>query len=98
MNINISKDIIMEQNNEKELEQAKENLKLMLESQANVKYDDWDNVIIQLMNGDTAVLNTRMMRQDLEAIGKLHGQSRADIFELLVNAMETEIANKKDSE
>ena len=29
----------MEQNNEKELEQAKENLKLMLESQANVKYD-----------------------------------------------------------
>jgi len=87
----------MEQNNEKELEQAKENLKLMLEAQKNIKYEDWDNIIIQLMDGDKAVLNTRMMRQDLEAIGNLHNQSRADIFELLVAAMETEIANKEGS-
>lgn len=96
VNINIPKDIIMEQNNEQELEQAKENLKLMLEAQANVKYEDWDNIIIQIMDGDKAVLNTRIMRQDLDAIGSLHNQPRAEILELLVQAMENEIAAKKE--
>jgi hypothetical protein len=87
----------MEQNNEKELEQAKENLKLMLEAQANTKYEDWDNIIIQIMDGDKPVLNSRTMRQDLEAIGKLHNQSRGEIFELLVQAMENELAAKKEN-
>jgi len=88
----------MEQNNEKELEQAKENLKLMLEAQANTKYEDWDNIIIQIMDGDKPVLNSRMMRQDLEAIGNLHNQPRGEIFELLVQAMENEIAAKKENQ
>ena len=82
----------MEQNS-KELEQAKENLKLMLESQDNKAYSDWDNVIIQVMNGDKPVLNSRMMRQDMEALGVLHGQSRGDLMDMLVTAMEDEIKN-----
>jgi len=87
----------MEQNN-KELEQAKENLKLMLESQDNKKYSDWDNVIIQVMNGDKPVLNSRMMRQDMEALGVLHGQSRGELMDMLVTAMEEEIKNQDSKE
>ena len=87
----------MEQNN-KELEQAKENLKLMLESQDNKSYSDWDNVIIQVMNGDKPVLNSRMMRQDMEALGVLHGQSRGDLMDMLVTAMEDEIKNRDSKE
>jgi hypothetical protein len=87
----------MEQNN-KELEQAKENLKLMLESQDNKTYSDWDNVIIQVMNGDKPVLNSRMMRQDMEALGVLHGQSRGDLMDMLVTAMEDEIKNADSKE
>ena len=87
----------MEQN-EKELEQAKENLKLMLEAQGNTTYSDWDNVIIQVMKGDKPVLNSRMMRQDMEALGALHGQSRGDLFEMLVAAMEQEIENADTKE
>lgn len=87
----------MEQNN-KELEQAKENLKLMLETQDNKSYADWDNVIIQVMNGDKPVLNSRMMRQDMEALGVLHGQSRGDLMDMLVTAMEDEIKNADSKE
>jgi hypothetical protein len=87
----------MEQNN-KELEQAKENLKLMLETQDNKKYSDWDNVIIQVMNGDKPVLNSRMMRQDLEALGDLQGQCRGDLMDMLVTAMEDEIKNADSKE
>ena len=87
----------MEQNN-KELEQAKENLKLMLEAQDNKSYADWDNVIIQVMNGDKPVLNSRMMRQDMEALGVLHGQSRGDLMDMLVTAMEDEIKNADSKE
>jgi len=87
----------MEQPNEKELEQAKENLKLMLEAQANVKYEDWDNVIVQLMNGDEAVINSRIMRQDIEALANLHAQERKDIIDMLITAMENEVAAKKEN-
>jgi hypothetical protein len=87
----------MEQNN-KELEQAKENLKLMLELQGNKTYTDWDNVIIQVMNGDKPVLNSRMMRQDIETLGALHGQSRGDLMDMLVTAMEEEIKNADSKE
>ena len=87
----------MEQNN-KELEQAKENLKLMLETQDNKSYADWDNVIIQVMNGDKPVLNSRMMRQDMEALGVLHSQSRGDLMDMLVTAMEDEIKNRDSKE
>ena len=87
----------MEQNN-KELEQAKENLKLMLETQGNKTYADWDNVIIQIMDGDRPVLNSRMMRQDVEVLGEMHGQSRGDLLDMLVTAMEDEIKNADSKE
>jgi hypothetical protein len=87
----------MEQN-EKELEQAKENLKLMLEASANKTYPDWDNVIIQIMDGDKPVLNSRMMRQDMEVLGEMHGQTRGDLMDMLVTAMEEEIKNQDSKE
>lgn len=87
----------MEQNS-KELEQAKENLKLMLETQGNKTYADWDNVIIQIMDGDRPVLNSRMMRQDVEVLGEMHGQSRGDLLDMLVTAMEDEIKNQESKE
>lgn len=83
---------------EKELEQAKENLKLMLEAQGNKTYVDWDNIIIQVMNGDKPVLNSRMMRQDMEVLSTLHNQSRGDLFDMLVTAMEDEIKNQDSKE
>lgn len=83
---------------EKELEQAKENLKLMLETQGNKTYVDWDNVIIQVMNGDKPVLNSRMMRQDMEVLSTLHNQSRGDLMDMLVTAMEDEIKNQDSKE
>jgi hypothetical protein len=60
----------------------------------NKKYEDWDSIIVQLNNGDDGVLNIRMMRQDIEAMSEDHGQERGHIMEMMVQAMEEQIAAK----
>ena len=60
----------------------------------NKTYPDWDNIIIQLNQGDSAILNIRMMRQDMEAMSKDHGQERKDIMEMMVQAIEEQIRHK----
>jgi len=77
-----------------ELDQARDNLKEMLREGSNKKYKDWDSIIIQLMNEDKGVINSRIMRQDIEAMANLHAQDRKDIVDLLISAMEDELANK----
>lgn len=65
---------------------AKEELKKF----ENKVYEDYDSIVIQLNKGDESIGNIKMMRQDLEAMMSLHGQSRQDILELLVQTIETE--------
>lgn len=62
----------------------------------NKKYEDWDSVIIQLNNGENSVLNIRMMRQDLEAMSEDHGTGRGHVMEMMVQAMEEQLAEKSN--
>lgn len=55
---------------------------------SNRQYEDWDSIIIQLNNGDTAGGNIRMMRQDLEVMAENHGTSRGEVMEMMVQALE----------
>jgi hypothetical protein len=59
----------------------------------NKTYPDWDNVVIQINQGDKSVLNLRMMRQDLDAMMELHGVDREYVLGLMLAALEDEIAN-----
>lgn len=54
----------------------------------NKTYTDWDSIIIQLNNGDTAGGNIRMMRQDLEVMAETHGTTRGEVMEMMVQALE----------
>jgi len=68
-------------------------------SMENKKYTDYDSIIIQLNNGDECIGNIKMMRQDIEALKNLQGQSRADIIELMISTIETESPKlKQDAE
>ena len=65
----------------------------------NKTYTDYDSIIIQLNLGDESVGNIKMMRQDVEAMLFLHGQSRGEILELMVQTIESESPKlKKDAE
>lgn len=64
----------------------------------NTVYEDYDSVVIQLNKGDVSKGNIKMMRQDIEAMMSLHGQTRQDILELLMQTLESESPeNKKDA-
>jgi len=61
-------------------------------------YEDYDSIIIQLNKGENVKGNIKMMRQDLDAMMNLHGQTRQDILELLIQTLESESTeNKKDA-
>ena len=62
----------------------------------NKKYEDWDSIIIQLNSGENSVLNIRMMRQDLEAMSEDHGTGRGHVMEMMVQAMEEQLAEKSN--
>lgn len=65
----------------------------------NKKYTDYDSIIIQLNNGDKCIGNIKMMRQDIEALNSLQGQSRANVIELMISTIESESPKlKKDAE
>lgn len=87
----------MEQN-EQNLEEAKKALQEIQEDLKAKTYPDWDSMIIQLNQGDEVVLNIRMMRQDMDAMGVLHGQDRKDFMELMVSTMEDQINNPTQPE
>jgi hypothetical protein len=55
---------------------------------SNQQFEDWDSIIIQLNNGETAGGNIRMMRQDLEAMAVNHGTTRGEVMEMMVQALE----------
>lgn len=59
----------------------------------NKTYPDWDNIIIQVNQGDESVLNLRMMRQDLDAMMSNEGVDREYVLGLMLAALEEQIAN-----
>lgn len=67
-----------------------------MENIENKVYPDWDNIIIQLNQGDKALLNIRMMRQDMELMHKDHGSDRSKVMEMMVLAMEEEIQTRAE--
>ena len=60
----------------------------------NKKYQDWDNVVVQLVKGETSVVAMQMYRQDLEILSESHGEERAKIIELMIQALEEELKTK----
>ena len=84
----------MEEN--KDAREYSEILKAEVEKFQNKEYVDWDSIVLHLAHGDKSVVKIKMMRQDMEAMQSLHGQSRADLINLLIETMEEEAKNKKD--
>ena len=64
----------------------------------NKTYGDWDCMIIQLHDeaSNTGKANIKMMRQDMEAMATSHGVNRGEIIEMLVQALEEQVANKEN--
>ena len=62
----------------------------------NKTYPDWDNIIIQINQGDSVVLNLRMMRQDLEAMMHNEGVDREYVLGLMLAALEDQVANPSE--
>lgn len=61
----------------------------------NKEYKDWDGIVVQLNNGTEGLVNVRMMRQDLEVMYDTHGSGIGDVLELMVQALEEELAAKE---
>jgi len=59
----------------------------------NKTYPDWDNVILQINQGDSVVLNLRMMRQDLEAMMANEGVDREYVLGLMLAALEDQVVH-----
>jgi|LakMenE01Jun11ns_1017448.scaffolds.fasta_scaffold6052989_1 hypothetical protein len=51
--------------------------------------NEWDSVIIQISNGEEGTGAIRMMKQDIEALMELHGESRGSILDMCLLAIET---------
>jgi hypothetical protein len=51
--------------------------------------NEWDSVIIQINNGEDGAGAIRMMKQDIEALMELHGESRGTILDMCLLAVET---------
>ena len=64
----------------------------------NKVYPDWDNIIIQINQGDESVLNLRMMRQDLEAMMTNEGVDREYVLGLMLATLEEQLANPTEPE
>lgn len=65
----------------------------MVQEENNFVYD-WDNLVIQIGNGDEVHGSIRIMKQDMVGMQDLHGMERADILDMLVNALETTPKNQ----
>ena len=74
----------------KNKETVKETLDAITSKIDNKKYSDYDSIIIQLNNGDESIGNIKMMRQDIEIMSAIHGQSLGDITELMIETIVSE--------
>ena len=63
----------------------------------NKKYTDWDSLAIDVCLGDTSLGKIRMMRQDMEAMQKMHLAERKDIIEMMVQALIDEYQEKAET-
>jgi hypothetical protein len=64
----------------------------MLENTENIipeVVNEWDSVIIQINNGEDGAGAIRMMKQDINALMELHGESRGTILDMCLLAVET---------
>ena len=64
----------------------------MLENTENIipeVVNEWDSVIIQINNGEDGAGAIRMMKQYIEALMELHGESRGTILDMCLLAVET---------
>lgn len=60
------------------------------DQQINEVINPWDNLIIQINNGDKVGAGAiRMMKQDLDTMMDLHNASRGEILDLLLKTVET---------
>jgi hypothetical protein len=60
------------------------------DQQINEVINPWDNLIIQINNGDKVGAGAiRMMKQDLDTMMDLHKASRGEILDLLLKTVET---------
>jgi cupin superfamily acireductone dioxygenase involved in methionine salvage len=62
---------------------------------ANIEYKDWDGLILQLNMGKEGVQTIKMMRQDMEVMAENHGVTRADVVEMMLQALEEELKNSE---
>jgi hypothetical protein len=63
----------------------------------NKTYNDWDSIVLQLNQGESGLLNIRIMRQDLESLVANHNASRADVLEMMIQALEEECLAKAEN-
>jgi hypothetical protein len=94
VNINTVKETQMEQQN---LDAAKAALENQLNEVKNVEYTDWDSLQIAIVLKDKAVANIRMMRQDIEAMERLHSAGKGEVIEMMIAALEEEYKNKSEN-
>jgi cupin superfamily acireductone dioxygenase involved in methionine salvage len=62
---------------------------------ANIEYKDWDGLIVQLNMGKEGVQTIKMMRQEMEVMAENHGVTRADVVEMMLQALEEELKNSE---
>jgi len=73
--------------NKEEIQKA---LKKQLAEMRNIEYADWDSITIELTHGETSRARIRMMRQDMDAMAKMHEVTRENIIGLMIDALEDE--------
>lgn len=62
---------------------------------ANIEYKDWDSLILQLNIGKEGVQTIKIMRQDMEVMAENHEATRADVVEMMLQALEEELKNSE---
>jgi hypothetical protein len=75
------------------LKEAKAALKQQIEAVKSKEYTDWDSLVITLALGDKAPVSIKMMRHDMETMAETHLTKRADVIEMMIQALEEEAAN-----
>ena len=77
--------------NNKEIQDA---IKKQLEEMKNIEYSDWDSITIELCHGENSRARIRIMRQDMDAMAKMHEVDRENIIGLMIDALEDEYQEK----
>lgn len=75
-------------------EEVQEAIKKQLEEMKNIEYSDWDSITIELCHRESSRARIRIMRQDMEAMAKMHEVDRENIIGLMIDALEDEYQEK----